>query len=250
MKTLTAIIGADAGCGSTMCAETAAELIGKNASVLLISASGKFGDDYIQNKEGCSLDDLKAALLSGSLEEKEFLRSLVREKGIMILPSVRDPSDADRYTGEAMNCLLQAADRYEYVILDLGERMDSPFLLRGAEAADRRYFVLTQQAKTLRRFRERKEKILDPLSINGRIVINKYRRSSILPSAKEIESEFGMPVCGTIPWLDSGWQAEAERSILFRDGRALRTMENIAHEITGKMKVRKTWKKNWMFRKV
>lgn len=239
-----AFIGGDSQVGTTMAAQAMAEELSKRqAKVLLVLASGKAGDDYIINKENKSIDDIKANLINGHLERYELSQVLVKEKGLWVLPGVRDYLSASYYTENVMDTLVSAAD-FDFIILDCGDDFRLGLVVSAVGVADRRYIVITQQEKTLRRFSYMKESVLDPLGIEGELIICKYQHNISLLYRREIERKLSIKVAGQIPYIEYGWQAEIEYRTLMDLNKYNRAICNIANEITGEYKENKSWIKN------
>lgn len=235
MREVIAFCGGDDGVGCTMIAQSAAELLAEShpGKVLMVFGSGKYGDDFILNREGHSLDAVRANLTSGSMAAGELYPHLVRERNLRILPAIRDSLSAGYYPEECMQTLLQAAEGFSYVVIDCGSRHDLGLFISGIKAATRRYFVVTQQEKCLRRFQYAVREIYRPLGVEGQLVVNKHQVSPALLSAGEIEDLTGMETAVRIPYVSYGWQAEMEKQTLLGCGKYAKALKRLTRQIQG-----------------
>lgn len=238
-------IGGDSQVGTTMTAQAVAEVLAaEGARVLFVLASGKTGNDYISNRDNRSIDDIKANLINGHIDGYELGQVLTKEKELWVLPGIRDVISASYYTERVTEPLCRAAEDFDFVIFDCGDDLKQGLTISGVNICDERYVVLTQQEKTLRRFAYMKEYILDPLNLKGKLLINKHKANVSLLTGGEIGRMFSMEVCGKIPYIEYGWQAEIERNTLLKDAKYSRAIYNIADVITGKTRESKSWLKN------
>ena len=76
------------------------------------------------------------------------------------------------------------------------------------------FFVLTQQMKAVLRFVDTDEKVIRPLGLKLRIVLNRYRRDLSLLSASDVEKMIGRKVQFTIGEISSSWQQEVQGKTL------------------------------------
>lgn len=249
MREIIAFCGGDDGAGCTMAAQSAAEVLAEKepGKVLLVSASGKYGDDYILNRENRSMDDIRANLMSGSLQPSELYPCLVREKNIRVLPALSDVLSASYYPETCMQTLLQGAEGFRYIVIDCGSRFDYGMYISGAKAAGRRYYVVTQQEKCLRRFQYAVREVLQPLQLSGELILNKYQLSAALLSCGEIEALTGMKAAVRIPYVSYGWQAELEKETLMCCSKYSRAMRRLVRQIRDE-EGKKSWKKSLTLR--
>lgn len=248
MSQVIGFCGGDDGVGCSMLAQSAAELLAEKqpGKVLLVSASGKYGDDYILNRDGLSMDAVRANLASGKLLPSELYPNLAREKNVRILPAPRDALSASYYPEDCMNTLLEAAEGFSYIIIDCGSRVDYGLFISGAKAAHRRYYVLTQQEKCLRRFQYAVREVLRPLHLEGELIINKYQLSPALLTSSEIESLTGMETAVRVPYISYGWQAELEKATLLPCSKYAKAVRRLVRKIQGQEDPK--WKKSLILR--
>lgn len=248
MSEVIGFCGGDDGVGCTMIAQSAAEILAEKrpGKVLFVSASGKYGDDYILNRDGRSIDAVRANLTSGRLLPSELYPNLAREKNVRYLPAPRDALSASYYPGDCMNTLLEAAKGFSFIIIDCGSRLDYGLFISGARAAEKRYYVVTQQEKCLRRFQYAVREVLRPLKLDGELIANKYQISPALLTSSEIESLTGMETAVRVPYVSYGWQAEMEKETLLGCSKYSKAMRRLARQIQGQEEGK--WKRSLTLR--
>ena len=257
MAEMITFLGGDSRVGCSMLVHAAAEaLTAQKKKVLVIGASGKFGDDFFQNREKKSVDDLRANLISGNLEEEELREVLVKEKDYWILPDVRDPVAAAYYPENCWDPLRHLTGDFDHVLFDAGSDVRLGTVISALTMAEERYFVVTQQEKTVNRFRCASEKVLKPLGLTGKLVVNQYQKAASLASSGEISRFTGYAVGGVIPFVNYGWQAELEHCTLMGNGRYARGVRQLAAQLgreegrTGRRKEKRGWIGNLISRNI
>ena len=245
-----AFIGGDSQVGTTMVAQAVAEEISsRRGRVLFVQASGKFGDDYFNNRDGRTIDGIRANLINGHLDKYELGQNLAEEGDLYILPAVKNYAAAASYTESVMEPLVQAASDFETVIFDCGDDMRSGLALSAAMVCSERYVVVTQQEKTLRRFRCLREQALDVLGLAGKLIINKYITDFSLLSEKEIERMLNMESAGKIPYIEYGWQAEIERKTLMGAMKFNRSVKDLTSVLLGEAVEERSWIRSLILRR-
>ena len=243
MSHVISVIGGDSQVGTTMTVQSMGEALAKEGeSVLVIMASGKPGDPYFQNPRDLSIDGLRASLSSGVISPQELAQSLVENKGIRILPGVRSIFVGEYYPYHAIQTIIQAAGEFHYILLDCGSDCDRGLAISAMIQPGMRFFLLTQQEKTLARMRYLSRSVFQELAIDGKLILNKYQISPALPGVHEIEQMFSMKCAGTIPYIEYGWQAEMRKETLYSIRRYRRSIQDVLRRELGESKQRKPWK--------
>ena len=244
-----AFIGGDSQVGTTMVAQSTAELLAqRQQKVLFVPASGKPGDDYYQNRERRSIDDIRANLVNGYLDPEELNMNLICEKGVWILPGVRDHFVGKYYTDNSMEALFQAASGYDYIIADCGDDCRMGIALSAMVNCPERFFVITQQSKCTRRMMLMEKGIFRPLELKGELIINKYVGSVSLPGETELSGLFERGSAGSVPYVEYGWQCEIRQETLNGAGRYRRGVSAIADKILD-VKEEKSWKNSLIWKR-
>lgn len=220
MKKIIGFFGGDSQCGTTMLAQSSAELLReRNQKVLLILGSGKCGNEFLNIGSRHSIDDLKAEVRSGKVPEEDFRQALEEVKGIWVLPAVRNSLNAKYFPENTYEVMLKSLQNdFDYVVIDGGDNANIGLTISALNVADERFFVTTQQSKSVSRLILLQKNILTPLSFDGRLIINKYIRDPALLLKKEVTALCNIEeACNvlTVPYVEYGWQAEMEgRSLL------------------------------------
>ena len=227
------LIGADSQVGTTMIAQSLAESMGKEQKILLVMASGKTGDDFFENREERSIDDIKANLLNEQIDRRELGQVLLKEGDIHILPGVRDALSSQYYTENSMKPLQRAASGFDRMIIDAGDDIRSGLFISSLLLGGRVFLVMTQQEKSLRRFRYMKNKVLEPLRVTPEVILNKYQNSLSLVSSSDAAKVMGLPWAARIPYSEYGWQAEMERRTLMGEKKFRESILSLKDHING-----------------
>lgn len=250
MKDIIGFFGGDSQVGTTMAATAVAEcLAGKNRRVLLVCASGKLGDGFLELSGKRSLDDLKAGIISGRVGKEDLQQTLEETRGLWVLPPVRNPLTA-KYFPENTHQVLMAAmeEPFDYVIIDGGDDVNLGLTVSALNLCQKRFFVVTQQSKGLQRYVQLKKTVLEPLGLSGELIVNKYQRDPSLFRIPEILALCGHPSAFRIPYVEYGWQAEMEKRTLCRFHRFQKAAAQIAACFEPEEERRRpwAWKKNFV----
>ena len=169
MENIIGFFGGDSQVGTTMTAWSFAErLSGNNKKVLFLFGSGENDQAYFSAESGSSMDDLKAQLRSGWVERDDLFSLLAKRKNLWILPGTKDSLGADYFPENTFEVLLSNVLKdFDYVVIDGGHNVRLGVTISALNVCDCRYFLITQQAKTLHRFLQCKKNLLAPLGLNG-----------------------------------------------------------------------------------
>lgn len=244
-------ISGDHGVGTTMISQSVAEIISKRgASVLLVMSSGDYGCDFFTNKDSRSIDNLKSGIITGSLSYEEVKQQLVEVDGIMILPTVSNEYTATYYPENTADILSKTCEGiFEYIIFDVGCNFNLGLTISAIICSEKKYIVVTQQEKTIRRYLSVAEKIFKTLDVKGELIINKYISNISLLSCSEMRKIMEVDKYMTVPYLEYGWQAEIEKKTLTSYPKFEKAIELIADDVTGEVPMRK-WKKSLIWKHI
>lgn len=247
MKRVIGFFGGDSQVGTTMVAQSVAERLAEQGlRVLLVFGSGKYGDGYTKEDGAHSIDDLKAGLRSGKVEREELMQSLTEKKNLFILPGVRNPLLAKYFPENTYRLLIeQAREDFDYMIIDGGCEYHLGITISALTDCDVRFFVTTQQAKSLYRYGLYRKQILEPLELDGRLIINKYLRDPALFLKHDILKFCGMKDAVTLPYIEYGWQAEMEGKSLLAYRGFCKGIEQIVEEFEPVCRKERIWKKSF-----
>ncbi len=247
MEKIIGFFGGDSQVGTTMIAQSVAELLKERGKkVLFILGSGKYGDEFVNIGIRHSLDDLKAGIRSGKVPAEDLLQTLEEVRGMWVLPSVRSPLTAKYFPENTYEILLASAgETFDYIVIDGGDNANLGLMISALNTADERFFITTQQAKAVRRFLLLQKNVLEPLKLKGKLVINKYVQDLSLLLRQDVLSLCERGEAFTIPYVEYGWQAEMEGRTLLHFGRFARAAGEIANLFVPAEKKGGIWKKNF-----
>ncbi len=217
MRTVLGFFGSAGQVGVTMTARAIADFYAQSgAETLLISASGKYGNDYASVFEAVrSLDDLKADIVNDTLKSEEMRSVIVREGNLSYIGAVRNPFAVRSFPADSIERILAAAGgSYDFVIVDAGDDFNSGLAVSALNACDRRIFVLTQQQKTIDRFIYVNSHVLTALGIKPEIIVNRYVKNPGLYTVDDIEKLTMQKALGKISECEWGRYAEVQGTTL------------------------------------
>lgn len=248
MKHIIGFFGGDSQVGTTMVAQSFAELLAERTrKVLLILGSGKYGDPYIRTGQAHSIDDLKASIRSGKVEREELMQSLERKKNLWILPGVRNPLMAKYFPENTYKLLIDAVrDDFDYIIVDGGCEFYLGITISALNDCEERFFLTTQQTKSIYRFEFYQKEILEPLNLGGKLIINKYLKDPALFLKGDILKFCHQSKAFIIPYVEYGWQAEMEGTSLMQHKGFYKAIESIAEVFEPTMKKERKWKRSFV----
>lgn len=245
MKKVIGFFGGDGQTGTTTIAWSFAEkLTEKGKRVLLILGSGNDDPTIVSKETSHSIDELKAALRSGRVEREDLFQCLEKRKQLWILPGTRNSLTSGYFLENTFQILLkEAGDDFDYVIIDGGADLRLGLTVSALNTCSLRYFVVTQQAKTLHRYMQSKRNLLSLLNLDGKVIVNQYRRDPVLFLKKDVCRLLDIEDVILIPYVAEGWQAEMERKNLLYVPRFAKAIETMLRSSVQKKKKEGRWKK-------
>lgn len=231
-----------------MIAQSLAELLQQRGQkVLYIMGSGKFGCEFFNLDGRHSIDDLKAAVRSGRVSSEDFLQNLEEIKGLWVLPAVRNPLSAKYFTENSYEIMLaEVQNEFDYTLIDSGSDPDLGLTISAVNTADDRFFVTTQQSKSIRRLLLLQKNVMMPLQKEGRLIINKYMKDPGLLLKGDVLTLCEMEEAFTVPYVEYGWQAEMESKSLLRYGKFARAMTALADLYEPENRKDGLWKRHFL----
>lgn len=248
MHKVIGFFGGDSQVGTTMLAQSFAEILGRRGRrVLLILGSGKFGEGFFHQDDRHSLDDLKAAVRSGKVEKEDLLQSIEKIRHVFFLPSVRNPLTAKYFPENTYEVMLASVgEEFDYVVIDGGDDANQGLMISALNISDKCFFITTQQPKSLHRFLLLQKNILEPLDIQGTLIVNKYLKEPALLMKKDILALCERERLLTAPYVEYGWQAEMEGKTLLRFGRYEKAVKGLVKLVEPEEKKEPLWKKRFV----
>lgn len=248
MKRIIGFFGGDAQVGTTMLSQSLAEVLQqRNQKVLYIMGSGKFGDEFFNLEGRHSIDDLKASVRSGKVSAEELFQNLEEVKGLWVLPAVRNPLTSKYFTENTYEVLLaEVMDEFDYTVIDSGCDVGLGLFISAVNTADARFFVTTQQSKSLRRLVLLMKNVMEPLEKQGSLIINKYMKDPALLLKGDVLTLSEMEDAFTVPYVEYGWQAEMESRSLLRYGKFSKGIAELADLFEAESQKEGLWKKHFL----
>ncbi|MEF9921722.1 MAG: hypothetical protein RR313_07025 [Anaerovoracaceae bacterium] len=235
MKKIITFFGGDSQVGTTMIAQSVAEIIAKGGNrVALIMASSEYGLDYIDQNQDLSLDDLKTNITNNHLTVEDVKGIMFEHNDISIVPGIKNITTLKYYGEDDIEIMIKPLEKnYDFIIIDAGNNVQYGLSMSALKHSEKRYYVITQQEKSVRRFKNLQQSILGPLNWNGQIIINKYNGNMAFYSPKQIEEIFKTKKAFTISYIEYGWQAESDRSTLLKYPKFAEGIKQIVNDILG-----------------
>jgi pilus assembly protein CpaE len=195
-----AVVGAKGGCGTTFLAVNLAAELCPVHRVCVVDMDFSMGDvaNTLDLQPQSHMGDLLANL--SRLDERMLASSVaVHSSGVHIIAQPMALTDADSVRGdEVLRVLSNAADAYQYLLVDCGGRLDAA-TRTVALAADLLILICTPDVPSVRNAWRR----LQMLQRQGvdlhkiRLVINRWDGGRAV-SEDEVQSNLGIPVAGTV----------------------------------------------------
>ncbi|MCI5688856.1 cellulose synthase operon protein YhjQ/BcsQ [Anaerovoracaceae bacterium 42-11] len=248
MEKVIGFFGGDHQVGATMVAQSFAEVLQQRGKkVLYLMGSGKFGEEFLPLSGKHSIDDLKASVRSGRVTAEDFYQNLEQIRGLWVLPGVRNQLTAGYFTENTFEVLLsEVSEDFDYVVIDGGSDANLGITISALNTADHRFFVTTQQSKSIRRMILLQKNIVQPLERMGDLVINKYLKDPALLLKSDILSLCEIEEAFTVPYVEYGWQAEMENKSLLRYGRFAKGIEVLADVFAPGSQKEGRWKRHFL----
>lgn len=245
--------GADHKVGTTMMAQSAAELLAEESGdgdVLFLMLNESGGTEYVR-EEPAYLDPLKSKLESRMMDVSDFYRSCRKCGKLYLLGGVENQHEYRHYMPEdAAHLVGMARTLFKTVMIDCGNRLDDGMSVGALSAADSQILVLTQGEIVIQRW-ERKRGLYNKLGILPDLyLLNSYLSQDTYNKAY-IQERLGIPSSQlhTVGRSDRGWRAEKESRTFaaFEDdgtrAEIIEVLSAITGEVFGKERRRGFWKR-------
>ena len=228
MKKVLTFIGADSKVGTTMVAQSVAETLVKNKQkVLLVLASGEFGDDFISNDTIGCIDELKG---SSVLTTEDALNLInVNKNGLSYVGGSKNIVEIKQFNPNVIDLIIGAVYReFDYIVIDGGHDLHMPLPIGSILYADELYYVFAPNEKAVKRFGYFKDIIISQIlkntnaqrgaagkpAIKEAIIVNKVSKKSIASYSKDQISKIYDLVAFDLPCLDSPEKYELDRKTM------------------------------------
>ena len=95
----------------------------------------------------------------------------------------------------------------------------------------------------MHRFLQNRKHLLEPLGLDGTVILNQYQRDPALFLKKDICNMLHLDVLHEVPFVDGGWQAEMERKNLLSFPKICKAIDKMTGDFEDGTKKVKKWKK-------
>lgn len=169
--------GADHKVGTTMTAQSAAELISANhpnLKILLIAMNGRESAEYFREAPA-GVDSVKFHIDNRMVSGEDFLKTCTHKGNFYIMSGISNEAEARYYYPDTAKYLLEeAAPEFDLVIADCGNDLDNGLATGALSVSGEVLLILAQQESSIRRY-ERNRKLFDSLGIGiSAFIVNKY----------------------------------------------------------------------------
>ena len=245
MEDVIGFFGGDCQMGTTMIAWSFAERLSNHEKkVLLLLGSGNEDRLYDADENDHSIDNLKAMIRSGHVEKEDLFQHIERRKSLWILPGTKNSLSAEYFPGNTFQILLEnVKEAFDFVVIDGGSNLRMGLTISALDVSDTRFFVVTQQAKTMHRYIRNQERLLQPLGMMGKVIINQYRKDPALFLKKDMCRRLGTDDTMVIPYVEEGWQMEMEQKNLLGNLHFCRAIDCLVNPFVGEEKKVFGWRR-------
>ncbi len=182
MGRIYAFHGAEHRVGTTMLAQSVAEMIAANSrgtSVLLVSLNNRRSTDYVR-EEVSPIDDFRARLESGISIDRELISSIGGSGELYMISGPVSELDERSYMPEAVtNLISTAGNQFDVIIEDTGSELDNGLAFGGLRTAGMRFLTLTPSESSVRRYELNRALYAEAGIEFEAIVVNRYSPQEI-----------------------------------------------------------------------
>lgn len=237
MNKIISFLGADYSVGTTMTAQSTAEILAENRKkVLLILASSNPLMDYFKTGDiiNRSIDELRPSLRAENLTKEEVMNICYRTKNLTVLPPVKDLTLIRFFRETDLETIINLViDNFDFIVIDGGCNIQHPLNISALMCCNKLFVVITQQEKSLNRYRLLKETVLNPLNLNHSIIVNKFTETSPYYSKKNLFQVTGIREIFMIKNCDNSWEAEIQKETLLKYPKYKEGIKSMVRDIEG-----------------
>jgi len=174
---LCSFYGAEHKVGTTMTAQSIAEIISSNQpnlKILMIAMNGRESTEYIRETP-VSIDSMKFHIDNKMISGEDFLKTCTHKGNMYIMSGIANESEARYYHPDMSGYLLsEVAPEFDLIIADFGNDLDNGLAIGTMMVSEEVFLIVTQQESVLRRY-EKIRNVLEDLGIGiSAYIINKY----------------------------------------------------------------------------
>lgn len=177
MENLFVFHGTDHKCGTTMVAQSVAEIIAeqrKNINVLMISLNGRKSNEYV-SENIAPIDNYKLQIDSGIIIDKNIIAKNKHKDNLYMVGGIEKELEQRYYLPNTAAKLLEGmTPQFEIIIADTGSEIDNGLAIGGLSLSKLNMMVMTQNESAVCRYEKNRE-IFNQLKINfDAYLINKF----------------------------------------------------------------------------
>lgn len=250
-KKVFSFFGTHSGAGTSTSvlnlAYTISRMVDKKTKVTVLSLNPYDSSDYFLNYDASNLDDVKMEL-SKEFDETRLLQSMqyYEEYGFYHLGGNTSKMKVHEYTMEEIDHLIKVAKRLsDVVLIDGGTFFDTACYATAYEGADIKFLVTTQEEKGFNsNWQQTYNQLIKHWQADMKdylLILNRYNEGISLIDDKELSSQLGITLLGTVPDMDMfGPLAIAEKRLLseLANHSYRKSLESIARSIIGFAQIR------------
>ncbi|MCT4596620.1 MAG: hypothetical protein N4A50_01915 [Vallitalea sp.] len=244
-KNIITFFGADSKVGTTQVAQSIAEeIVDKSyARVCLVFLDGESGTDYFDISFRNNIDTIKIKLISNlaTVDEIFDISENIKDN-LFVIEGTKSILYRKEYQPEHISYLLNILSvACDLVVVDAGSCIDRAMSIAALTSTNHRYLVTTQQANSLRRYKEKKP-ILERLSLDDfQIIVNKHMANGALLTTFDIAKLYSHPYLSKIDFSRYALQAENDKKSLlhYKDKLFNRDINKLVDIIINQIKLSK-----------
>lgn len=215
-----------------------------NAKIAVICTNAwDDGTDQIDYK-GKYLNEIKTQLTNHLLDKETLINSFHKTDDFYFLAGNQNTKIERLFTVDEIDYLIsKSKEVFDLVLIDAGSHFDNANIIQSLTHADLKLLIVNQQKKSVKKFEQIYNNILEPLryaKTSFLLVINQYSKEPGLSSDKEIHTELNVPYLTSIPDAQIlGLYAEANKKILYNmnDHEYIDSINSIAKGIISRTKL-------------
>lgn len=220
---VTYVLGAAAGIGTTMLAQSIAEWLSDcGQKVLLMSCNAISGVCFLTVDENTRcLDDYRNQLQNHLLTQTEVRELLLHTPKLTVLLGMRSILGRGLYQPGDMQALLSLlVNDYDQIIIDC-DSIEQGLTVGALQVAARGFYIITQQEKVVNAARQQStERVLAQIgAADPIVVVNQYVETGIRLLMEEINLTLNTKAL-QVPYTNYGWQAEHDHKSMLVYGMA------------------------------
>lgn len=227
--------GGDSKTGATSIAYCVAErLSSMNYKTLMIFASGRSSRSLSGKNFRYSIDDIKAAIISGKVTADDVMHITEKVGRLHVINDVRNTFTSKLFPLDTFERLSIIGEYYDYVVIDAGNRFENAMTVSALNVSHQCFFLLNQNQVSIGRFIETDEYVLRQMNKDIEIILNMCRKNIALHRKKEIEALVKREIRYEIPYGGDACMYDDSFSEILSKKKCRKVVNVIAADIAGR----------------